>query len=899
VRLGLFFFLLLATAIFSPVVYSQNCPQNIGFEAGNFTGWECFTGTTKVDSGKNKIVLLPSAPTNGRHEIISANNTSLLDPWGLFPKLCPFGGNYSVKLGNNVGGAQAEGLSYTFPIPAGADSFTITYFYAVVLQNPSHSSAEQPRFIVSAYDVQTGDQVSCNSFNYVASGAIPGFQQSPIDTSVVYKSWTPASLQLAGLGGRTVRLEFKTADCTQGQHFGYAYIDVNSTCSSVVAAASFCAQSNSLILDAPHGLQSYTWYDSNYVVVGNRQSVTLSPPPVNSGTYFVGVVPYPGFGCPDTLKAIVKQAPTPDTPGGRNYFVHCQGYPVPSLTATASQGNTLLWYTTPTGGTPSSIAPIPPRDSTGFFEYYVAQKALLGCEGPRKKITVKMTPAPAISFTVNNVRQCQGKAAIFRSTSTGLSNAVFFWDFGDGEKQSSAIDTVVTHTYANAGNYLVRLRIVNDSACFSERNMVFAVVPKPNAQFTYPSNICEQQTPLTFIDNSTVPGNGSPVNSWWWNINGTVVTTQSPASATANMGGSMPVQFVVTTAEGCVSDTNKTFITVRHRPRTNFEISNLCENETSLFADRSEIPSSATGESIVKWQWVFDTTYNSSTRNSSLNLTAGSHMASLVVETNYGCRSLPKDSSFTVHPKPNISFTRNDSCVNRTILFSGNDLGGNVNKWIWSFGTGGLQNGVSVGMKFNAEGTYPVTMVAQTQQGCKDTISRSLIIYGNKAFAGRDTIASNNDPVQLNANGGTNVIYAWSPSTGLNNPNIENPVAVLDKDQRYELFAVNDKGCESRSSILIKRFDKSTIYIPSGFTPNGDGKNDILKVVPVGIKSFKYFTVYNRWGEIIFKSRDASKGWDGTCQGLAQPTGTFVVLAEGIDYRGRTVVEKATVTLIR
>ena len=113
------------------------------------------------------------------------------------------------------------------------------------------------------------------------------------------------------------------------------------------------------------------------------------------------------------------------------------------------------------------------------------------------------------------------------------------------------------------------------------------------------------------------------------------------------------------------------------------------------------------------------------------------------------------------------------------------------------------------------------------------------------------------------------------------------------------MLAITDKGCESRSSILIKRFAESTIYIPSGFTPDKDGKNDFLTVVPVGIKSFKYFAVYNRWGEMIYKSTNASKGWDGTVRGLAQATGTFVVLAEGIDYRDQPVVRKAAVTLIR
>ncbi|MGM3151233.1 hypothetical protein, partial [Escherichia coli] len=83
------------------------------------------------------------------------------------------------------------------------------------------------------YDVLTGVPINCASFDYVASGGIPGFETSLNSIDVLYKDWTPAALQFAGLGGRQVRLEFKTADCTLGGHFGYAYVDVSTGCSNI------------------------------------------------------------------------------------------------------------------------------------------------------------------------------------------------------------------------------------------------------------------------------------------------------------------------------------------------------------------------------------------------------------------------------------------------------------------------------------------------------------------------------------------------------------------------------------------------------------------------------------------------------------------------------------------
>jgi hypothetical protein len=92
--------LLLATG------FTQSCPPNIDFESGNFSNWECFSGKTSVNGmGENVIVLNPTAPIAGVHEIITANSSAKKDQFGGFPTLCPYGGNYSVKLGNTNTGA--------------------------------------------------------------------------------------------------------------------------------------------------------------------------------------------------------------------------------------------------------------------------------------------------------------------------------------------------------------------------------------------------------------------------------------------------------------------------------------------------------------------------------------------------------------------------------------------------------------------------------------------------------------------------------------------------------------------------------------------------------------------------------------------------------------------------
>lgn len=886
---------------FLQTAFSQNCPPNIDFESGDFTNWECFTGSTRVVSGQNSITLSPSGPVAGRHDIISASSLPTNDPYGGFPRLCPYGGNYSVKLGNNGTGAQAEGLSYTFVVPASIDTFTFTYFYAVVFENPGHAVYEQPRFFVTAYDVVTGNTINCASFDYVSTGSIPGFQHAPNSSTVLYKDWTPASLQFAGLGGHTVRLEFKTADCTLGGHFGYAYLDVGSACSNIMATAPYCIETNSLILNAPYGFQYYTWYNSTMTaVLGTQQSLTLSPPPATSGTFYVDVQPYVGYGCRDTLQANIVPLPVPDTPVAVSEYNYCQFQTAGRLTATASPGNGLVWYTTATGGVGSATAPTPSTATAGTFYYYVTQKVLFGCESFRKKITVNVISTPVVSFSINQARQClTNNAFVFTSTTTNLNNAAFNWVFGNGQNST---DTIGTQSFAAAMNYSVTLQVTNGGLCTATKTLPVTVLPKPIASFTYPAVICQNLTPIVFTNTSYVPNNAATINNWWWNVNGTILQTQAPNTYIPAIAGALPVKLVVTTTEGCISDTNSTLINIRYQPIAALKLGTpLCDNELVKFTDSSYLPqASPADESIVKWYWEFDSPANTaSAQHPNTILPAGQHQAKLKVETNYGCISNEKDRIFSITAKPQIAISMSDSCVLRPIHYTATDLLGTVDKWYWDFGNGWKKNVPVLTQTYPTRGYLPFSIMGESIYGCKDTIVRPFTIYDNTAFAGRDTIVAWDEPLQLNAHGGKNVSYTWTPALGLNDAHIENPVAILVKDQLYQMDAMSDKGCDAHSKIMVKRFKGPELYVPSAFTPDGDGKNDLLKVFPVGISKFGQLSVFNRQGQRLFYTTDFSKGWDGKINGNPAPAAAYVVYATATDYKGRPMQNKLTVVLIR
>jgi gliding motility-associated-like protein len=178
-----------------------------------------------------------------------------------------------------------------------------------------------------------------------------------------------------------------------------------------------------------------------------------------------------------------------------------------------------------------------------------------------------------------------------------------------------------------------------------------------------------------------------------------------------------------------------------------------------------------------------------------------------------------------------------------------------------------------------------------------------------KVFAGNDTLVAINQPLQLNAielnNSGVDT-WEWSATSYLSNPFIAAPVATFPSpvstvpyEYVYTVTGKTPEGCEGSDIIKIKVYKGPEIYVPTGFTPNGDGKNDLLIPLSVGLKSLKFFRVYNRWGQMVFYSESLAKGWDGRIMGMDQPTGVYIWIAEGIDYMGKTVSGRGTTTLIR
>lgn len=313
---------------------AQDCPPNIDFETGTFAGWTCYIGYCSAVNGQNVISLSPSGgPITERHTMYSSYPGDGFDQYGGFPINCPNGSGHSIRLGNNFGGGEAEGISYEFTIPANQSVYSLIYHYAVVFQDPNHLEYQQPRMEIEITNVTDNTIISCSSFSFFPYGTLlPGFFLSPNpgdNTPVWCKNWSAVSVNLDGNAGKTIRLFFKTADCTFRRHFGYAYIDVNSECSSEFVGATYCPDDTAVNVVAPYGYQSYTWYNGTFTqVLGTSQVLTFSPPPLAGTTIAVEVVPYDGYGCLDTLYARLIDTLTVTANAG-NDIVSCNHNPVP------------------------------------------------------------------------------------------------------------------------------------------------------------------------------------------------------------------------------------------------------------------------------------------------------------------------------------------------------------------------------------------------------------------------------------------------------------------------------------------------------------------------------------------------------------------------------------------
>lgn len=255
------------------------------------------------------------------------------------------------------------------------------------------------------------------------------------------------------------------------------------------------------------------------------------------------------------------------------------------------------------------------------------------------------------------------------------------------------------------------------------------------------------------------------------------------------------------------------------------------------------------------------------------------------------------------YPGLRAGFTVNGLCRENPVYFDDTSSYryGRITSRKWDFGvpntkldTSQLQRPV---YKFPKGEVYTVRLTLQTNRGCAAEVTQNLRLYEVNPFAGNDTILARGETLRFQASGGDT--YAWWPPTGLSDANTRDPLLNWNNEIDFVLRVSNQQGCVGYDSINVKYYTGPAFYIPNAFTPNGDGTNDYFRFIPVGIKEYHFFRIFNRWGELMHSSLDFRRGWDGYFKGRPAAIDTYLWILEGVDLNGRKLFKKGTVTLLR
>ena len=158
----------------------------------------------------------------------------------------------------------------------------------------------------------------------------------------------------------------------------------------------------------------------------------------------------------------------------------------------------------------------------------------------------------------------------------------------------------------------------------------------------------------------------------------------------------------------------------------------------------------------------------------------------------------------------------------------------------------------------------------------------------------------------LITNQDTGLVYEWTPSETINCPSCPTTVVVPDSNMTYHVCVTSNRGCKSCDSVYVCMVcDKSQVFVPNTFTPNGDGYNDRFMVSGKGLGLINHMTVFNRWGEIVYEAHyipanDASYGWDGTYKGqILEPDVFMYVIEVACETQGGVFKLHGDISLVR
>lgn len=656
------------------------------------------------------------------------------------------------------------------------------------------------------------------------------------------------------------------------------------------------------------------WYFSNpfstdTTRVGNTASHIFTVP----GTYTIRQIVINQYGCSDTTKTFVNVIETPEakfllsdtlicTPGKLVNAVNQTTYTALDVVdykwlvngfVQANSRNFSNNYTASINITTAVVNTIQLISTNSF-----------GCtDTADAKLTIQPKAQP--NFTTNVSTGCVPLSISLNNTSTYAN--IFKWYINNVLVSTDSLPINQTLILPST-NYTIKLVSDHRLGCGVDSMLKpITTFSKPQAAIRVSNRTsCTGILNVQFNDLSSVVG--STITGWIWNFgNGANSSIPNP-NYTYTIAGQYTANLVATDARGCKSDT--AFVTLKNfgKPTSRFSVNNVCINANIAPINLSSLGYGSTAFTLYQWNWGDGniSTGLSPTHSYSIE---GNYTIRLVTTSDSSC--VPDTAVFPIKVigKPKASFSVVSNCINVNTRFIDQSIFGfadnGIGTYNWNFGNGNFSASANPTTTFNTTGVYPVRLIVAGSlcPTLKDTIDKLITVYRGRTsitYPRIETVRNSSTPLQSQSGG---VNYLWSPSIGLSNTQIQNPMATYDATApniiNYNIAITDTVGCTVIDKQEVWIFNQPDVLVPTAFTPNGDGANDVLLPFYVSINRLLYFRVYDRWGKQIFETSQIGKAWDGTQNGKPMPMDTYVWVAEAVSKEGTKIMRKGNITLVR
>ena len=528
-------------------------------------------------------------------------------------------------------------------------------------------------------------------------------------------------------------------------------------------------------------------------------------------------------------------------------------------------------------------------------KYIVTVTDSLGCKKTDSTI-VAVYAKPVALFSVSSP-VCENNQISFSNQSVDGGQPIqkWVWDFGDG---STSVLFSPTHVFTKAGNYPVSLLAENDRGCKSTVLVKqVAIHPLPHPDFTLPA-ICLADPFATFINTSTIADNSESQFVYAWNFGDNNATPGNPNTSIIKSPqhsytsiGVYPVRLTITSKDGCVKDTLKNFTVNGSQPLAKFSIDptvNFCSNEIVNLTNASTVNFGSISRVEIYWDFG---------NNTSVKITDSTPAPGKKYSHQYPPFGIP----LTKQMKIRYVVYSGISCVNETtkmidlkaspaVQFTPlSSVCEEVKQYLITQAkeTNGLAGtGTYSGTGINATGMFnPQLATAGIQtirytflaaNNCTTFAEQAISVFPQpKVNAGPDRTMIRGGLITLDATAaGNGLQYEWTPNTNIDNNKILKPGISPLINTTYTIKATSTQGCIATDEVVVTVL--KDIYVPTAFSPNGDGINDVWHIPFLDAFSGTDVKVFNRYGEMVYQSAGQSIAWDGQFKGSPLPSGSYV-----------------------